>query len=344
MDNKKAIIILNFNGENHLETYLPSVISHHCNSTIIIIDNASTDDSINFIEKNYLDKVEIIKLDKNYGFAGGYNRGIEQIKQDFEYYILLNSDIELTKDWLTPIIEYLEENEDVAACQPKILSHSDKSEFEYAGACGGFLDNNYYPFCRGRIFNEIEKDLDQYNYNTHVHWTSGACMVIRSNIFKKVEGFDPDFFAHMEEIDMCLRISALGYKLTCIGKSKVFHLGGGTLNYNSPRKTYLNFRNNLTLIIKNHQGLLIPKLFMRMTLDGVAACMFLFQFKWANFWQVGKSHAYMYLNFRKNYKKRIKIKQGQLETITLYKGNILLDFFLKRNRKYSELNLRRFEL
>lgn len=339
-----AILILNYNGKKHLEKFLPSVIENNDKAHIYLIDNASTDDSIQFIENEYPDSIQTIKLKRNFGFAEGYNVGVRKIKSNYKYFVFLNSDVELSKNWLNPLVNFLNQEASVAGCQPKVKSYQNKNSFEHAGATGGYLDRFYFPFCRGRIFSHLEKDKGQYDYKKKVHWISGACMIIRSDVFFKVQGFDSDFFAHMEEIDLCLRISAQGYDFYCIPDSVVYHLGGGTLNYQSPRKTYLNFRNNLSLIIKNHDGLLIPKLFLRMSLDGIAACLFLLKLEWRNFLQIGKAHAYMYLNFFNNYKKRKELKKLRNYPHEVYRGSIVFDYYIKGVKKFSELNNRRFEL
>lgn len=246
---KVAIVILNWNGRKMLEEYLPTVLKFsHEDAMVYVADNASSDGSVKFVEECFPD-VEIIRLDNNWGFAEGYNKALKMI--DAQYYILLNSDVEVTCDWLKPLIEYMDYNVQVAACQPKLLSVSDKDRFEYAGASGGYMDKYGYPFCRGRIFDNVEDDRGQYDDNAEIFWATGACMMIRSEDYWKAGGLDARFFAHNEEIDLCWRLRMLGRKIYCIPDSVVYHVGGGTLNKSNPMKTFLNFRNNLTMLYKN---------------------------------------------------------------------------------------------
>ena len=245
---KVAIVILNWNGRKMMEQYLPSVIAHSQGATIYVADNASTDDSLEWLHI-YNNKVKTILLDQNYGFADGYNRALKQVEA--EYYVLLNSDVEVTPHWLEPLIDYMDTHSDVAACQPKLLSFVDKTMFEYAGAAGGFIDRFGYPFCRGRLFDTIEADNGQYDTKEEVLWATGACLLIRSTDYWKADGLDGRFFAHNEEIDMCWRLNLSGRKVCCVPRSCVYHVGGGTLPKDNPMKTYLNFRNNLTMLYKN---------------------------------------------------------------------------------------------
>ena len=245
---KVAIVILNWNGREMLEKYLPSVMQYSRDeATVYVADNASTDDSVEFLRTHY-PQVELVLLTKNWGFADGYNKALSQI--DAEYYLLLNSDIEVTHHWLTPMIEYLDAHEDTAACQPKLLSIFDKDRFEYAGASGGFLDKYGYPFCRGRIFDTVEADNGQYDDVTDILWATGAALMIRAKDYWEVKGLDARFFANNEEIDLCWRLRIRGRRIVCIPDSYVYHVGGGTLPKGNPMKTYLNFRNNLTMLYK----------------------------------------------------------------------------------------------
>ena len=245
---KVAIVILNWNGRQMLEQYLPSVLNYSKDeATVYVADNASTDDSLAFLQQHY-PEVKLVVLDKNWGFAEGYNRALAQIQA--EYYLLLNSDIEVTHHWLTPMIEYLDAHADVAACQPKLLSIFDKDRFEYAGASGGYLDRFGYPFCRGRIFDTVEGDNGQYDDVADILWATGAALLIRSTDYWAVNGLDARFFAHNEEIDMCWRLRIRGRRIVCIPDSYVYHVGGGTLPKGNPMKTFLNFRNNLTMLYK----------------------------------------------------------------------------------------------
>lgn len=246
---KLSIVILNWNGSDMMKKYLPTVIKHsEKDAKVIVADNASSDDSIEILKRDF-PEVDIIALDKNYGFAEGYNQALKKI--DSEYYLLLNSDVEVTENWLQPLLKYMDEHQDVAACQPKLLSIYDKDSFEYAGASGGYIDKLGYPFCRGRIFDNVEKDNGQYDTVTEISWATGACLMIRSKDYWGVGALDGRFFAHNEEIDLCWRLRLYGHKIVCIPESKVFHVGGGTLPKSNPMKTYLNFRNNLTMLYKN---------------------------------------------------------------------------------------------
>ena len=245
---KTAIVILNWNGRKMLEQYLPSVIEYsRDDATIIVADNASSDDSLAFLQTHY-PEVQTIVLDQNYGFADGYNRALKQVEA--EYYVLLNSDVEVTHHWLEPLVEYMDAHEDVAACQPKLLSFVDKGKFEYAGASGGYIDHYGYPFCRGRLFDSVENDNGQYDYAISVLWATGACLFIRSKDYWLADGLDSRYFAHNEEIDLCWRLHIMGRQVVCLPDSVVYHLGGGTLPKGNPQKTFLNFRNNLTMLYK----------------------------------------------------------------------------------------------
>jgi GT2 family glycosyltransferase len=337
--NQVAIVILNYNGKAHLECYLPSVIKYKQEQTVIIADNASTDDSIEFLKAKY-PTIRIIENKENYGFAKGYNESLQIIKDEFDYFLMLNNDVEVTKDWIAPLLSSVQK-ENIVACQPKILSYNSKNCFEHAGAVGGFIDEHYFPFCRGRIFDSIEKDDLQYETEQKVSWTSGAAMLISTKVFFEVGGFDDDFFAHMEEIDLCLRIQKKGYELRCNPKSVVYHLGGGTMPYNSEKKVYLNFRNNLFLIVKNHPGFLFPKLVVRMTIDFTAALKFLFEGKIKHSWSVLKAHISFYLNILTLLKKRSLLKTDSHNFIK-YNGSILWAYFIQKNNKYSKLNKRKF--
>lgn len=247
--NRIAIVILNWNGRKMLAQYMPSVLEHSSTeATVYVADNASTDDSLELLEKQF-PEVQIIRLDKNWGFAEGYNRALAQVEA--EYYVIMNSDIEVTPHWLTPLTEFMDTHPEAAACQPKLLSMVDKERFEYAGASGGFIDRLGYPFCRGRVFDTVERDSGQYDTQAEVMWATGACMMIRCHDFHAIGGFDGRFFAHCEEIDLCWRLRLQGRKVFCIPDSHVYHVGGGTLPKGNPRKTYLNFRNNLTMLYKN---------------------------------------------------------------------------------------------
>ena len=272
---KLAIVILNWNGRSMLAQYLPTVIEYSRNEAVVYVaDNASTDDSMQLIHDKFKG-CKTILLDQNYGFAEGYNRALKQIEAD--YYLLLNSDVEVTHHWLTPLLEFMDAHPDVAACQPKLLSECDKDSFEYAGAAGGYLDKYGYPFCRGRIFNTIEPDSGQYDYNTEILWATGACLLIRSRDYWDAGGLDARFFAHSEEIDLCWRLRLMGRKIYCIPDSQVYHVGGGTLPKSNSMKTFLNFRNNLTMLYKNlPENELRSVMRIRWFLDYLAALQMLF--------------------------------------------------------------------
>jgi len=269
---KIAVVILNWNGKNFLRKFLPSVIRNSGEAEIIVADNASTDDTIEMLGREFPGVTQIMNK-KNFGFAGGYNEALKNIEAD--YFILLNSDVEVTPGWIMPVIDMMERDVSIAAAQPKILSHADPSSFEYAGAAGGFIDKYGYPFCRGRIFDSIEKDNGQYDDARRIFWATGACMFVRSSAFREAKGFDETFFAHMEEIDLCWRLQKAGGTIWYCPQSSVNHVGGGTLHKSNPHKTYLNFRNNLLMLYKN----LAPKEFkkvyrFRMTFDFLAAVKF----------------------------------------------------------------------
>ncbi|MEJ5049128.1 glycosyltransferase family 2 protein [Chryseobacterium culicis] len=288
MQKKLAVAILNWNGRNWLEKFLPGVVQFSQNADIYVIDNLSTDDSIEFLEKNF-PTVNIIKNDENHGFAGGYNEGLKSIKN--EYYCLLNSDVEVTENWTAPVLELLENNSSISAVQPKVLSYHNRNYFEFAGAAGGLIDNLGYPYCRGRVFDDLEEDKGQYNDETEIFWASGCCFFIRSKDFWDQNGFDARFFAHQEEIDLCWRLINAGKKIYYTGKSSVYHVGGGTLNKQSAQKTYLNIRNNLSMMLKNLPfPQLIWLIFFRLCLDGVAGIYFGLKHGFPHLWAVVRAH------------------------------------------------------
>lgn len=336
---KTAVVILNWNGTHFLEKFLPTLVryTNDRDSEIIIADNDSKDNSIEFLKENY-PSIRTIIFDKNYGFTGGYNKALKQIKA--QYYVLLNSDIEVTENWLTPLIDLMDSDKNIAACQPKIKSYEQKEYFEYAGAAGGFIDKYGYPFCRGRILGTLEKDHSQYNEITEIFWASGACMVLRSELYHKAGGLDDDFFAHMEEIDLCWRLQNLGYKILYNPNSEVYHVGGGTLPNNSPFKLYLNFRNNLYLLYNNlPKGKILPIMFSRMILDGLSAITFLAQFKFSSFSAVSKAHIHFYKNLKSFKPKRKKLLSQAVSVPTyIYKKSIVLSYFIKRKKLFSDLN------
>jgi GT2 family glycosyltransferase len=332
---KTAVVILNYNGEKLLRQFLPSVIQYSHEAEVIVADNGSTDQSLAVL-KNEFPQVKLIILDKNYGFCGGYNWALRQV--DATYVVLLNSDIEVTANWLAPMVTLLDQNPSIAAVQPKILSYHNKESFEYAGAAGGFIDTLGYPFCRGRIFDYLEKDLHQYDDNLEIFWATGACMMIRSEVYHHFNGLDEDFFAHMEEIDLCWKIHRTKQKIYYCGQSHVFHVGAGTLDYKSPRKTYLNFRNGLTLIYK-HLGFaeLLYKLPLRVLLDWMALLLFLIKGEPGNSLAVIKAHVHFLLQIGRNLKKRqqIHLKNPTYSSDTIYKGLIIVDYYLKGKKTFN---------
>ena len=329
---RTSVVILNYNGETLLKQFLPSVIKYSGNSEIVVADNGSTDRSL-LVLKEEFPNVGLIDLGKNYGFCGGYNRALKQVQAD--NYVLLNSDVEVTAGWLDPLISLLEKDAHIAAVQPKILSYHQKNKFEYAGAGGGVIDVLGYPFCRGRVFDHVEKDEGQYNDDREVFWASGACMLIRSTIFHQFGGFDEDLFAHMEEIDLCWKINRSPHKVYYSGKSTVYHVGAGTLGYDNPLKTYLNFRNGLILIFKHlNSAELFYKIPFRIGLDWLAAIFFLLKGTPKNFAGVFRAHLHFFLEMKSHLKKRreIRKKYPAYSNRNIHPGLIIFDYYL-RNRK-----------
>ncbi len=303
-----AIVILNWNGKGLLETFLPSVIRYSKEATIYVADNASSDHSVDFVSTHF-PSVKIIQNTENGGYAKGYNDALKHIKADI--FCLVNSDIEVSEHWLTPIISTFNSEPQTAIIQPKILDYKQKTHFEYAGAAGGYIDKYGYPFCRGRIFNTIEADTNQYNENSEIFWASGACFFIRANVFNTLNGFDESFFAHMEEIDLCWRAHNLGYTSKYVYQSSVYHVGGATLNATNPRKTYLNFRNSLFTLTKNASGGLFLILFTRMVLDGLASIKFLSELKFGHILAILKAHFAFYANLPRLLKQRKQLRQSK---------------------------------
>lgn len=321
-----AVVILNWNGLRFLKQFLPSVVAHSQEAKIYIIDNNSTDNSISFLESNY-PEITTIKNEHNLGFCGGYNTGLQSIKAD--YFVLLNNDIEVTHDWLLPIAE-MEKNSNITISQPKILDFNAKNKFEYAGAAGGFLDNLGYPFCRGRVFETIEIDNKQYDNPTKIAWATGACMFIKSKSFWKLNGFDEDFFAHMEEIDLCWRAQHLGFEVWYFPQSKVYHVGGGTLHKSNPKKTFLNFRNGLYLLHKNlPQRYFFFLIFLRLCTDGAAGVLFLIKGDFQDFLAIIKAHFAYYSSVFSLQKKR---KYYSNKVSVLSEKNIVWDYYFKRKK------------
>ncbi len=323
-----AVVILNYNGAPFLRQFLPAVIEHSEGAEIIVADNASTDQSIEIVKTEF-PQVRLIQLKNNYGFCGGYNRALQEVNAD--YYVLLNSDVEVTAHWLQPLINLLDEQTKVAAVQPKIKSFHNKAFFEYAGAGGGFIDSLGYPFCRGRVFDEVEKDLGQYNDTREIFWATGACMVVRSKLYHQLGGLDEDFFAHMEEIDLCWRLKRQGHTIYYVGESTVYHVGGGTLSKVNPRKTYLNFRNGLSLLIKNLPlTALLWKLPFRIALDDVAAIRFLLKGQGRHAWAIVRAHVAAFRKLGSDLSKRTSVYGAPLSGI--YSGLLIWQHFIKKSK------------
>jgi GT2 family glycosyltransferase len=333
---KVAIVILNYNTRALLERFLPSVIeTNYGNKEIWVVDNASNDDSVQFVYENFED-VKLLKTDENLGYAGGYNWALKQI--DAAYYVLLNSDVRVTPNWINPLIDLALRDKETAAIQPKILDAKNTSMFEYAGAAGGFLDKWGYAFCRGRIFESLEEDLGQYDDEREVFWATGACLFVNSKMFHEVGGLDDEFFAHMEEIDLCWRLKLRGKKIYVNPQSVVYHVGGGTLSEGSKMKYYLNFRNNLVLISKNDQSVFwFLKLFWRMILDGVSGVKFVLDGNPTLFFEVIKAHVAFWKSFRKTLKKRNLIQGASTHQVKLYPQSIVWQHFAKKVKKFSDL-------
>ena len=336
---KTAIVILNWNGLGFLKRFLEIVIRKSAdNETVVCVaDNGSTDGSCEWIAENYTE-VKLIRLEKNYGFAGGYSIALEQLTA--RYFVLLNSDIEVTNGWLTPLIDFMDRNPDVASCQPKILSYNRRNYFEYAGAAGGFIDRLGYPICRGRIINHVEQDFGQYDSQTDIFWSTGACMVVRSDAWKKCGGFDPDFFAHMEEIDLCWRFHKAGFRVTFIPGTTVYHVGGGTLSYSSPFKTYLNFRNSLYILYKNlPDDKLRAVLFQRKVLDGLASFYFLCKGQIKSSFYIIKAHIDFYRTLPRLKEKRAMIIRsiGNNHSGPILNKSVVFELFIKRHKTFTSL-------
>jgi GT2 family glycosyltransferase len=330
-----AVVILNYNGEKLLRQFLPSVIQFSNGADIIVADNGSTDQSTTILT-NEFPQVRLISLDKNYGFCGGYNKALKQV--DAKYFVLLNSDIEVTPNWLAPLTSLLEQNIEIAAVQPKILSYHRRNKFEYAGAGGGYIDALGYPFCRGRVFDYVETDTGQYNDLTQTFWASGACLLIRSETYFKFGGLDKDFFAHMEEIDLCWKINRTDQKVYYCGQSTVYHVGAGTLDYANPRKTYLNFRNGLTLIAKHFDTLeMAYKIPLRLALDWVALFLFLSKGQGRNGLSVLKAHLHFFSQIQSilSKRKQIRDRYPTYSRKSVYQGSVVIDYYLKGKKIFN---------
>ena len=335
---KVAVVILNYNGASMLGRFLPSVIKYSPGAEIVVADNASTDDSVAVLAASF-PSVRVVQLDRNYGFADGYNKALERV--DAEYYLLLNSDVEVTEGWLAPMLSFMENNPKAVACQPKILAYNNKTHFEYAGAAGGFIDRYGYPYCRGRLFDIVEQDNGQYDDVCRIFWATGAAMMVRSAAFHDAGGFDGRFFAHMEEVDLCWRMLAHGGEIYAVPGSKVYHVGGATLNKSNPHKTFLNFRNNLLMLYKNLPvAELRGVMRVRAVLDYVAALKFLLTGAWGDFKAV--------LRARREYK-RMRGEYGSVREQNLAMAvvpvikeraafSLLWQCYMKRKKYFSQLN------
>ncbi|MEO1053326.1 MAG: glycosyltransferase family 2 protein [Bacteroidota bacterium] len=337
MDNV-AVVILNYNGKSHLERFLPSVIEHSGQCQIIVADNASTDDSVQFLKSSF-PTIRLIQLSHNTGYSGGYNQALRQIEAD--YFVLLNSDVEVTANWVTPIIQLMEADDHIAACQPKILAFNEPTQFEYAGAAGGFIDTFGYPFCRGRIFDSLETDKGQYDNTIDIFWATGACLFIRRTAYERAGGLDEDFFAHMEEIDLCWRLVSLGYKNKYVSESVVYHVGGGTLSKINPKKTYLNFRNGLALLIKNcTKSDLILKLPVRMVLDTAAMLKFLIDRKPTHSLAIIKAYLGAISRFQRYLEQRRSITKTPIKKhrSIVYQNSLVFSYYLRGKKRFEELD------
>ncbi len=337
---KAAVVILNWNGENYLRKFLPGVIQNTESPGIqvVVADNGSTDGSVRYLKQHFPD-LKVLVFDKNYGFAEGYNKAFAELQA--EYFVLLNSDINVTEGWINPLISAMDNDKLVATAMPKIRAYDPEGYFEYAGAAGGFIDGTGYPFCRGRIFDTLEIDYGQYDSPIEVFWTTGACMIVRGPLYKIVGGLDPFFFAHFEEIDLCWRLKNRGYKHLCVPSSTVYHVGGGTLPASNPLKTYLNFRNSLFMLYKN-----LPEermnivIFRRLLLDGLSVFRFLLSGKFRDIWSILSAHASFYRHFR-NYR---TFRSQEHRFITndrhkeIYDGSIVIDYFMRKKYTFLALN------
>lgn len=338
MKSKIAIVILNWNGAKLLQQFLPSVIqfSKGGSTEIIVADNGSTDESLSLLGKEF-QEVKILDLKQNFGFARGYNEALKQI--DVEYFVILNSDVEVSSGWLDAPIRLMESDKKIAAVQPKILSYHQKTHFEYAGAAGGFIDRFGYPFCRGRIFDEVEADNGQYDNVSDIFWATGACMFVRAQSFHEAGGFDADFWAHQEEIDLCWRLQNRGFRVVFTPESVVYHVGGGTLSYDNPRKLYLNFRNNLWLLYKNlPSNQLFCILTGRMVLDAVAAFKLLAEFNLNGIKSVLKAHSHFYQSIPDLQRKRRLAKpDGKVRLHCILPQSIVFQFYIRKRKRFSEI-------
>ena len=333
-----AIVILNWNGQKFLQQFLPVVIAHSPGCQVIVADNASSDASVSYLQQEY-PEVKLILHPANLGFCEGYNQALQQV--DAEYFVLLNSDVEVTSGWIRPIISLMASDSTIAACQPKIKSYYKRNFFEYAGAAGGFIDFLGYPFCRGRVFESLEEDHGQYNDEVPIFWASGACLFIKAEAYWQAQGLEPAFFAHMEEIDLCWRLQLRGYKIMYCGLSEVYHVGGGTLPKNSPRKTYLNFRNGLALLYKNiYSENKTSILLVRILLDWVAALKFLATGFGKDAWAVLRAHWHLWQNRKYWQNQRAHTKHNHaIAPGLIYPKSLVWEYFINKKKHFKDLNV-----
>ena len=333
-----AVVILNWNGRNYLERFLPSVVaSNYPNLQVIVADNYSTDDSVAYLREHF-PSVQLIINSKNFGFAQGYNEALAKV--DADYFVLLNSDVEVPENWIAPVVAMMETNPKIAIAQPKIKQQTNNEYFEYAGAAGGFIDSFGYTFCRGRVFDRVEKDEQQYDTDIPVFWASGAALFIKSDAWKEIGGLDGDLFAHMEEVDLCWRLKNRGYQVYCCTESEVYHVGGGTLDASSPYKNYLNFRNNLIIMQKNLQlGEAIIKIFIRFWLDLVALVQFVLKGKFAFAWSISKAHFHFFKQFSKTAAKRSTNQLALNKHQGVFNGSVVWAYFVQKLNTYQKLKI-----
>lgn len=329
-----GIVILNYNGEKFLKKFLPDILKYSPNSKIYIIDNCSEDNSIKLIKNNFK-KINIIQLKKNYGYSKGYNLGLKNIKE--KILCLINNDVKVSKGWINPILAFFNKNKKAAILQPHIMSHLNKNKFEYAGAAGGFIDKLGYPFCKGRIFNYLEENKKQYDKNSQIFWASGSCFFIKNDLFRELNGFDDDFFAHQEEIDLCWRAKIRGNEIWSIYNSKVYHLGGGTISYNSPQKTFLNHRNNILMLIKNlPNDMFFNILFKRFILDFITSLWHFFNFRPKHSFSIIKAYWDLIFLFKRFRNKRYNSNNYNKYFII---NNLPYSYFIKRLKKFTDLKV-----
>ncbi len=335
-----AVVILSYNSKKWLDLFLPPLVNHASGYDIVVVDHCSNDGTQEWLYEHYSTSVKVLRLEENHGFAWGYAEALKQIRA--QYYVLLSADFEVTQNWFQPMHQLMQEHVDIAACQPKIRYYKDKVYFEYAGAAGGFIDKWGYLFCRGRIFETLEKDEQQYDDNIEIFWASGGCLMVRAAVYHQLGGLDADLYAHMEEVDLCWRIKNAGHRIAYVAASTVYHVGGSVISYGSPQKTFYNFRNNLILLLKNDKASkLIWLLPLRLVLDGVAGIRFLMKGDFKNIAAIIKAHFNFYFTFSKWYKKRQLSKEliTKRNEVGFFSKSIIVSYFLKSKKKFSELEI-----